>query len=143
MGCMAVLFTFLLGVFYTTLSDFPDNGILASTVLDVKDYFVENSSSNQRLSEYCNIEVPSRKKMESYGIPGWELQHLAINIRHGDRSAIHRIPGTSVTAPTVKDENSSYVDIRAKQYLNYFKVFLLSRLPVPGSTDSISKVCVS
>eukprot|EP01032_Pedospumella_encystans_P017089 gene17089-19481_t len=131
------MFMFLLGVFYTSLDRQLDRSGLVSNLLEVKDYFVENADQKSRLSEYCNIEVPKREVMGSYGIPGWELQHLAINIRHGDRSALHRIPGTTTPPVTLTDKNSSYLDVRAREYTHHFKCLHLEKLSLPNSTDAV------
>ena len=131
------MFMFLLGVFYTSLDRQLDRSGLVSNLLEVKDYFVENADQKSRLSEYCNIEVPKREVMGSYDIPGWELQHLAINIRHGDRSALHRIPGTTTPQVTLTDKNSSYLDVRAREYTHHFKCLHLEKLSLPNSTDAV------
>lgn len=140
-GCIGVLISFFLVVLYTTHEyEYPQRGIIMSTVLQAKDYFVENGEQQTRLTHYCNVEVPNRVESEMYGISGWELQHLAVNIRHGDRSTLHRIPGTDVTTPPIGDENSSYLDVRAKQYLPSFKVLMLTRVSAPGLVET-AKVC--
>ena len=131
------MFMFLLGVFYTSLDRQLDRSGLVSNLLEVKDYFVENADQKSRLSEYCNIEVPKREVISSYNIPGWELQHLAINIRHGDRSALHRIPGTTTPPVTLTDKNSSYLDVRAREYTHHFKCLHLEKLSLPNSTDAV------
>lgn len=134
---IATLFTFLIGVFYTSLDHKLHESGLVSNLLEVKDYFVENADQKSRLSEYCNIDVPRREAVSSYDIPGWELQHLAINIRHGDRSALHRIPGTTTPPVTLTDKNSSYIDIRAREYTHHFKCLHLKKLVLPNSTDAV------
>lgn len=134
---IGILFMLLLGVFHTSLDRNLDHTGLVSNLLELKDHFVEKVEHNSRLSEYCNIEVPEREVKSSYDIPGWELQHLAINIRHGDRSALHRIPGTTTPPVALTDKNSSYLDIRAREHTHHFKCLHLEKLVLPNSTDTV------
>lgn len=135
-SCFAVFFTFLLGVIYTTLEDKFDREHIVANLLEVKDYFVENIAQDTRLSRYCNVEVPKREAADITSIPGWELKHLAINIRHGDRSALHRIPGTISSKPVNNEQRSEFYNPKAKEYTEKFKFLQLSRLADPSKADS-------
>lgn len=135
-SCFAVFFTFLLGVFYTTLEDNFDREHIVANLLEVKDYFVENIAQDTRLSRYCNVDVPKRDATYIASISGWELKHLAINIRHGDRSALHRIPGTITTKGIKNEDRAEFLDPKAIEYTEKFKFLQLSRLTGPSPADS-------
>ena len=57
------------------------------------------NSQQKRLHEYCPLKIPSGSEGKSLAedasaADGLSLKYLLITIRHGDRSAIHRMPGS-------------------------------------------------
>ena len=58
-----------------------------------RDCSMDNPSCYQgRIAEYCASEAPTGTEGSFAGISGeYSLRHIVLNVRHGDRSAIHSI----------------------------------------------------
>jgi len=85
-AAVSILFILIILVMYGTL----DRRLQMDE--DHSASFYKHSSPN-RLDKYCNKEIPKRKVSNELS-SNWKLVYLALNIRHGDRSPIHNIPGT-------------------------------------------------
>jgi hypothetical protein len=113
-----------------------------------------------RLLEYCNThaELPAGQEgpaspppAAAANFPGaekYEMEHLVLLIRHGDRSAIHEIPGTA-TAPGGREDvahgsdtpiathaamqhplhGSKFLDVRALDFLPRLSNFKVKHMP--------------
>lgn len=90
---------------------------------------LDASNSLNRLSKYCNIG-PLIRMAESHGKLEdiWELQYMAINVRHGDRSSIHKLPGTASERSRLRLHMPKHLDNRTTQYVEKLKSFSLSPL---------------
>jgi hypothetical protein len=115
---------------------------------------VDDSSSNylryvpiaysKRLQEYCSLGLASGSE-RTMAIPlsdlgndsdRFVLKYLLLTIRHGDRSAIHKIPG-SVAANKEKTVSSKhnkkeYLDPKALQFahqMSYFRLESIASIP--------------
>jgi hypothetical protein len=85
-----------------------------------------STSGRERLAKYCNIEIPERRSYNHSIDDDWELQYLAVNIRHGDRSAIHRLPGTITPGNGISEVDNVTA---ASPYIEKLRTFQLSALP--------------
>ena len=92
-----------------------------------------------RLSRYCNINHPEREKSKVDINGDWVLKYVAINIRHGDRSAIHRVPGTKSSS---RLEKAKYLDQRALLYAPLLSSYNLTAIPSKTEMDhDVAQVC--
>jgi hypothetical protein len=89
-----------------------------------------------RLHSYCNANIPPAT-LNNVVEPAqdWKLKYLAINIRHGDRSAIHHTPGTYKIDPL---KHEFQVEPRASRYVSYLQSFNLTSLSSPSSAADAS-----
>lgn len=119
-----------------TLSGMGIPGIVDSSFYD----------NTERLAKYCNTEIPARVQPNESISDNWELQYLAINIRHGDRSSIHRMPGT-VTPNDPRDALNSPRALdnitAASTFIDKLKTFHLSALPGNSHRYNFEKVHLS
>lgn len=77
------------------------------------------------------MEAPEGVEGKYSAIPAgdWQLEHLVLNIRHGDRTAIHRIDN-SFKPPSYENENS--IDLQSSKIYQRLRVaskFRVSPLP--------------
>jgi hypothetical protein len=89
-----------------------------------------------RLLEYCPLAIPSGNEgvlVENNG--KFELKHILVTIRHGDRSAIHRIPGS--TDPSKTHTSSKYLDTSVLQYVHRMSAFQLLSMKSKDSTKPL------
>ena len=92
------------------------------------------SPAVNRLLEYCPLAIPSGNEgilVDNNG--NFELKHLLVTIRHGDRSAIHRIPGSADPSKTITTEqgsqtSSKYLDSYVLQYVQRMTAFRLQSI---------------
>ena len=76
---------------------------------------------------YCNIgEVTGAEGPVFDGSGDYVLHHLLLNIRHGDRSSIHNIPGAKELSSQVTEKK--YLDNEAFKYLPLLNCFVLKSL---------------
>ena len=94
---------------------------------------------SERLSLYCNAEPPTRIPDKVSINNSWELQYMALNIRHGDRSSIHRIPGTALPFP-LRTDILQFVDNRTSAYIDKLRSFSLTAIPSNGARYNMEKV---
>jgi hypothetical protein len=130
---VGIVFIVIICVGYTSLD------------LDMKSklYGVGSSSSvqstaAQRLASYCNVAPPLRTSHSGNIDDNWDLQYLAVNIRHGDRAAIHKLPGTVTSKPLVAAN-----DNRTAKYVEKLKSFHLAALPGKESRYNFEQVSLS
>lgn len=97
------------------------------------------SGGASRLDRYCNIEIPNRQLLNHSLKENWTLQYLAINIRHGDRSAIHRMPGTTTFIDSSLPSQTP-LDNKTTIYIEKLKAFHLSALPGSRKRYNFEKV---
>jgi hypothetical protein len=96
-----------------------------------------------RLDQYCAAKTPIEQHEQQYfqqhgattnssstSTDGWTLRHLVLNIRHGDRSSIHTIPGT-----TSSGKKEAYVEPEALAFRNRLSKFRLQFLEGSGNKD--------
>jgi hypothetical protein len=93
------------------------------------------STAAQRLATYCNIAPPLRTSPSGNINDSWDLQYLAVNVRHGDRSAIHKIPGTIASKASISTN-----DNRTAKYVEKLKSFHLAALPGKDSRYNFEQV---
>lgn len=73
-------------------------------------------SSARRLLDYCtNDDVSGSEGILPFGSSDFTLKHILITIRHGDRSAIHKMPGSSVIQ-TDKSQQKLHLRAEALQF---------------------------
>lgn len=73
-------------------------------------------SNSKRLLDYCPInDVSGSEGILPFGYSDLTLKHILITIRHGDRSAIHKMPGSS-PAQTDKPQKKLHLRPEALQY---------------------------
>ena len=95
------------------------------------------------ISRYCSIQVPSQHGINAVQAHHLSLIHVAIAIRHGDRSSIHSIPNSSI--PVRLDHSSlrnnmTLLNDTALLYSPYLRHFELKRMPSTAATDGALKV---
>ena len=94
-----------------------------------------------RLLEYCPLAIPSGNEgilVDNNG--NFELKHILVTIRHGDRSAIHRIPGSAdpiKTITTEKGTSSKYLDSSVLQYVQQMSAFRLQSMKSKDSSKPL------
>ena len=102
--------------------------------------------SLKRLHDYCPLEIstgsegtfPAQIKSATDGLT---LKHLLITIRHGDRSAIHSMPGSSPIGLGPAEHSAEhsdgqyYLDVEALEYRNMMDKFGLDPIH-PESKDA-------
>ena len=88
------------------------------------------SPAVQRLLDYCSVEIPSGAEgiLPAGSSSQMELKHVLVTIRHGDRSAIHKMPGSTPATSTASDISASYLDPNALLYVNRMSGFHLEPL---------------
>lgn len=62
---------------------------------------ISHAMARPRLLQYCNRDI--RRGLEGRNFTGheqWDLKYVVLTVRHGDRSAIHKIPGSGDVAPS-------------------------------------------
>lgn len=123
-----VVFTAFLGVIYSSLEiDNNNRGPLATEIFAAsRNIFYPTAT---RLQQYCSIITPVRGSHSVDIHDSWELQYLTINIRHGDRTAINHIVGTSKNYGNMKGNNSYFIDEEALKHVYRLKAFDLDPLP--------------
>lgn len=78
---------------------------------------------------YCSIgEVVGAEGPVFEGSDDYVLHHLLLNIRHGDRSSIHNIPGAQPLSAQVHRKEKSFLDQRVFQYLPLLSSFVLKSM---------------
>jgi hypothetical protein len=114
---------------------------------------------SKRLQEYCSLGLASGSEKMAASLPElgndsdrFVLRYLLLTIRHGDRSAIHKIPG-SVAASNEKTipsklNKKEYLDPKALQFahqMSYFRLQSITSLPSkslqkqgPGNTPKVT-----
>jgi Histidine phosphatase superfamily (branch 2) len=92
-------------------------------------------SNSKRLLDYCtNNDVSGSEGILPVGYSDLTLKHILITIRHGDRSAIHKMPGSFV-AQTDNSQSKVHLRLEALQYASDMDSFnLVEILP----QDSLS-----
>jgi protein tyrosine phosphatase len=92
-------------------------------------------SSGQRLEAYCNIETTERQAFERSLDDNWELQYLTLNIRHGDRSAVHHFYSGDWRDSSAPEP----VDMSAvSPYIDQLRTFHLSPLSTGSHEQTVS-----
>ncbi len=86
-----------------------------------------------RVIDYCTNEFLSSQEGEDEEL---ELRHLLINLRHGDRSAIHKLPNVA----KLNSDNDPHflINPKALEYFSKFQDFILS--PIQGESQVPSNV---
>lgn len=126
-----VVFTAFIGVIYSSLEiDKDSRGPLAAELFAASRSIFYPTVS--RLQQYCSLSTPIRGTHSVDIHDTWELQYLAINIRHGDRSAINHIVGTTKNYAAVKGNNSFFIDSEALKHVYRLKAFDLNPLTRNG-----------
>ena len=86
-----------------------------------------------RLLNYCSLNPPEGVEGSNFdGSSDYSLVHVSLTIRHGDRTSIHSIPGSSVTHTT----KASVLDSRAAHHVPRMDSFAV--VPIEDSKDSAS-----
>ena len=116
-----VLFSLALYNYYTMTLFFPNVGEERKSV-DYRNAF----SPIARLEEYCSASTPVAEDGRFERSKDWRLRYLAINIRHGDRSSIHNIPGA---LEQIKGEDYTYVEEEALSFRSALSSFMVSFKP--------------
>ena len=117
---------------------------------------LKGAECNVRLSEYCAQAVPSGAEIRStsagsLGSAGsplvfewekdFELTHLTATIRHGDRTAIHSMPGASQSSSvpaSATTPSSRLLDPRAVAYAPHIST-AFRVVPLYTNTNSAAK----
>jgi len=97
------------------------------------------------ISRYCSIQVPSQHGINEVQAQHLSLIHVAIAIRHGDRSSIHSIPNSSIPARLDHSSlrnNMTLLNDTALLYSPYLRHFELKMMPSTAATDGALKVRV-
>lgn len=97
------------------------------------------------ISRYCSIQVPAQHGIDKVQAQHLSLIHVAIAIRHGDRSSIHSIPNSSTP---VRLDHSNLRNNRTLLLLNdtalsyspHLRHFELKRMASIAETDGALKV---
>lgn len=98
---------------------------------------LDDEKDIRRLNDYCSINIvrgsegilnPPELELDM------ELKYILINIRHGDRSAIHTMPGSSPTSLEIPDKGP-YLEPNALNYLQQMKSIKLESI----TTKSVKK----
>jgi hypothetical protein len=115
-----VMFFFVESSFYKAMSSKDKGAVL------VKNLRNEPKKSSNGDLLYCNTQLPDGSEGATFlHADQWILHHLLINIRHGDRSSIHNIPGAQPLASQVNADQIQYIEYSALKYvprLNSFKL---------------------
>lgn len=122
-----VVFTAFVGVIYSSLEIDKDSRPLTAELFAASRSIFYPAAS--RLQQYCSLSTPIRATHSVDIHDAWDLQYLAINIRHGDRSAINHIVGTTKNYANVKGNNSYFIDSEALKHVYRLKAFDLNPLP--------------
>lgn len=95
--------------------------------ISTNQFSIEGSPTN-RLDLYCSSTMPRVHGSNSVReVKGWYLAYVVMNIRHGDRSSIHSIPG--ITSLGRNNEKHPLLDKSALHYTHRFSSFNLSVIP--------------
>lgn len=122
---------------------------------------LDDSSSNylryvpitysKRLQEYCSLGLASGSEramampLSDLGndLDRFVLKYLLLTIRHGDRSAIHKIPGSLAANKektiSSKHDKKEYLEPRALQFahqMSYFRVEPIASIPLKSVQSS-------
>jgi hypothetical protein len=117
--CLVVIIIF---VIYFNLKFIPETSIVGQH--ETRDAL----ASIPRLQQYCSAKTPVASDghfVDKSSDVKWNLRFVAINIRHGDRSAIHSMPGSIVNT---KEVYSTYIEKEAlgfRSKLSSFKILFL------------------
>ena len=100
----------------------------------------------RRLNDYCPVSIlhgsegilsPPELELDM------ELKYILINIRHGDRSAIHTMPGSSPLNREIPDKGP-YLEPKALNFLVQMKSIRLERIPAKsGLTRSSTTIATA
>ena len=83
-----VVFAVLITMFYL-----PRGG---STSEDNQLQEISHAIARPRLLQYCNRNISEGAEGRTFpGHEDWDLKYVVLTVRHGDRSAIHKIPGSA------------------------------------------------
>ena len=100
-----------------------------------------------QLHEYCNDEprigTEGRLQLPKEEVGGWTLHHLLVNIRHGDRSAIHSIPNAESLVEQVDTDDPSLpptdFDHRVHEFVPALQRFSIKPITASGTLpDSLN-----
>jgi Histidine phosphatase superfamily (branch 2) len=96
-------------------------------------------SNSKRLLDYCtNNDVSGSEGILPVGYSDLTLKHILITIRHGDRSAIHKMPGASV-ARTDNSQSKVHLRLEALQYASDMDSYsLVQILPQDSLSTTIT-----
>jgi len=101
----------------------------------------------KRLQEYCSLGLASGSEKMATSLPElgddsdrFVLKYLLLTIRHGDRSAIHNIPGSAATSNekiiSSMPKKKEYLDPKALQFAHQMSYFRLESIVSPPSKSS-------
>jgi hypothetical protein len=99
---------------------------------------------HDRLQQYCNkhLWMSGVEGRSFQGNHNWELKYLALTIRHGDRSAIHSVPGAKRLVLRNKgefllDPEAVHFNPRLSSYKTVLKASLTSIVDVSNYMESL------
>lgn len=98
------------------------------------------------INRYCSIQVPPQHGIDEVQAQHLSLIHVAIAIRHGDRSSIHSIPNSST--PVRLDHsslrsNGTLLNDTALLYSPHLRHFELKRMAASTTTTTDGSLKVS
>jgi len=85
------------------------------------------------ISRYCSIQVPPQNGIGAGKAQQLSLIHVAIAIRHGDRSSIHSIPNSSIPDRSKLSNNRTLLNDTALLYSPQLRHFELRRMESKGT----------
>ena len=130
-----VVFLLLLISSYRLISIAFDYSNAYQRFPDTQSYIGEKylNSNVNRLHDYCPLQTPtgsdgtiSTSEISSTG--GLSLKYLLITIRHGDRSAIHKMPGSSPIGMFPNENHLLYLEPDALSYRDKMSSFSIDKI---------------
>ena len=104
---------------------------------------VASNAISPRLKNYCSVHPYKEDKEGKFeGSDKWRLNHIVVNIRHGDRSAIHSMPNSYNKLRQYEHSSPHYLDPRAVNYIPRFSSFQLAPITSGLLPDALNETVV-
>ena len=102
------------------------------------------NSQQKRLHEYCPLKIPAGSEGKipagaasaTYGL---SLKYLLITIRHGDRSAIHKMPGSSPIGLSPDKQHLFHLEPESIKYRDKMSLFTVDKVSTITSSSDDKK----
>ena len=102
------------------------------------------NSQQKRLHEYCPLKIPAGSEGRIPGgaasaTYGLSLKYLLITIRHGDRSAIHKMPGSSPIGMFPDKQHLFHLEPESIKYRDKMSSFTVNKVSTKTSPSDDKK----